>query len=100
MFDDFDVVVGTQDARHAPDERHEEIDADAHIGGVDNCRMFRRALQLRFLLRVQAGRPDDMHHPRLCGQGRMGHGRLRVRKVEDRIAGGEQDGRIGIDPDA
>ena len=66
-FQDLDVVIG-QRLGGALHQRRQQVDAQAHIAGLDDHGMARRRLDARFVFGGKAGGADDMDDARLRRQ--------------------------------
>ena len=84
--EDLDVVVVVERRRHALDQSGEQIDAEAHISGLDDGRALARLRDQRFLFGGMAGGADDVHEA--GGGGQLGEG-------ERRGGNGELDQAVG-----
>ena len=98
--DDLDVEIGVERLRRLADEDGEEVDAEAHVAGLDDRRMARRRGDLRLVVGGQAGRADDMDDARLRGELGEGDGRGGRGEVEDAVGLGEGRERIVGERDA
>ena len=65
-FEDLDVeIVGVERARRLLHQHRQQIDAEAHIAGLDDRRVARRRRDLRVVVGRAAGGADDMDDARL-----------------------------------
>ena len=94
-FQDLDVVIG-QRLGGAFGQRRQQIDAHAHIAGLDDHGMAGGGGQAGFAFFIKAGGADHVHDARLRGQIRQHgrhhrrgeiHHRLRMRQKRQRIGG-------------
>ena len=97
---DLDVELRAERLRHALGEEREQVDAKAHIAGLDDGRMTGRRLDLGLVGLGEARRADDMNDARLSGEGREGDGRGGRGEIEHAVDIGEHGERIVGDGDA
>ena len=64
-FQNFDIEVLAERRRHLPDQCRQQIDAQAHIAGLDDAGMARRRLDPGLACLIDAGGADHMHDARL-----------------------------------
>ncbi len=89
--DNLNVKIFPERGRHLACQGDEEIDAKAHVAGLDDHGLLGGLLDGSLACRIQAGRADDVDGCMLCGALCKGRGGLRAREVEDG-AGGSDDG--------
>ena len=68
--------------RHALDQRRQQIDAEAHIAGLDDDRARGDALDHGVVASRKAGGADDMHEAALGGDRDIGDGRGRHGEID------------------
>ena len=91
--ENLDVEIGVERLRRLADERGEEIDAEAHIAGLDDHRLARRGDELRLVVGRKPGGADDMDDARLRGEvGEERRVAAGVGEVEDAVGLGEEAG--------
>ena len=97
--DDFDIPAIVERLRRLPDKRRQQIDAEAHIAGLDDGGVAGRACNLLFVFGCEAGRADHMNDPRLRGKrgefdagggNRKVHQRIRILDDGERIRRGRE----------
>ncbi len=66
--ENFDVERGIERLGHALGQRRQQIDAEAHIAGLDDLGRLGRVLDLAFVGGAQAGGADDVHLAGLGGE--------------------------------
>ena len=66
--EDLDVEIGVERLRRLAHQGGEQIDAEAHIAGLDDDRMARGGLELLLVVGREAGGADDMDDARLRGE--------------------------------
>ena len=95
-FQHLDVEVLAQGCRHLLHHHSQQVDAQAHVAGLDDAGMARRRPDLRVAGLVDAGGADHVHEARLGGKLDQRQRRLRHGEVDDAVDMGEQrDGVIG-----
>ena len=68
-FQHLDVpVAGVQRLRRLAHQHREQVDAEAHVAGLDDAGMARGGMQPGLVAFVHAGGADDMDNPRLGGE--------------------------------
>ncbi len=75
-------------------QSREQIDAEAHIAGLDDHRRLRRVLDLRLIVGGEARGADDVDLLRLGGERGIRHRRSRNGEVDDAVGLVEDLGRI------
>ena len=98
--DDLDVEVRVERLGRLADEHGEEIDAEAHIAGLDDRGVAGGGGDLLLVLGGQAGRADDVDDARLRGEFGEGDGRGGDGEVEHAVGLGEGLDRLVGDRDA
>ena len=73
--EDLDVEIGVERLRRLAHQDREEVDAEAHVAGLDDHGMARGRLDLLLVIGGEAGGADDMDDARLCGELGEGDGR-------------------------
>ena len=67
-FDDLDIEFVVERLRHALDQGRQQIDAEAHIAGLHDHRLFGGLPDLGFVVREKSGGADDVHDAGLGGE--------------------------------
>ena len=97
---DLDVELGSKRLGDARGQQREQVDAEAHIAGLDDGGMTGGGFDLGLIRVRQAGRADDMHDAGLRRKRREGCGRGRRGEIEHALDAGEHGQRIVGDGDA
>ena len=94
-FHDLDVPVGTERPGRLPCECGEEVDAEAHVPGLDDGRVPGRGFDARLVLLREARRADDVNDARLRRQRGEFDSCRRHGKVDQRVGILDERERIG-----
>ena len=98
--EDLDIEIRIERPRRLADETGEQVDAEAHIAGLDDHRMARGGIDGGFLVGREARGANDVHDAGLRRDFGKADGRRRNGEIEHAFGSGEDRKRIVGDGDA